>query len=59
MPSFTHVLIMKSGRILTFGEKRKVLASALLSEAFDTKIALREVNARYRMTVKPKQNVVI
>lgn len=58
-PSFTHVLILKSGRVLASGEKEKVLNSKVLSDAFNADIQLITSNSRYRMVVQPKSNVII
>ncbi|MEW5804777.1 MAG: ATP-binding cassette domain-containing protein [bacterium] len=51
MPSFTHVLIVKSGRVLASGEKNKVLTSTILSDAFGAKIKVRQTNSRYKITL--------
>ena len=51
MPSFTHVLILKSGRVLASGEKRQVLTSSVLSDAFDTPTTLVTSDSRYDMRV--------
>ncbi|HKJ67622.1 MAG TPA: ABC transporter ATP-binding protein, partial [bacterium] len=44
MPTFTHVLLLRSGTILASGPKQDVLNSAVLSETFDASITLRQQN---------------
>jgi iron complex transport system ATP-binding protein len=51
MPSFTHVLVIKSGRILASGEKKKILNSAILSDAFGAEIKVRQMNSRYKIAI--------
>jgi iron complex transport system ATP-binding protein len=45
MPSISHALVMKEGRILTSGQKETVLTSAILSQAFNLPI---EVEWRHK-----------
>lgn len=49
MPVFSHVLVLKEGRILAAGEKNKTLSSNTLSEAFNAKIRLERRRNRYRL----------
>jgi len=51
MPSFTHVLVLKSGRVLASGEKRQILTSSVLSDAFDTPATLVTSDSRYVMRI--------
>jgi iron complex transport system ATP-binding protein len=51
MPVFSHVLIVKQGRVQQAGAKTEVLTSKSLSHAFGTSIRLRRVNGRYTMSV--------
>lgn len=51
MPVFTHVLILKEGRVLTAGEKEKVLTARHLSAAFGSKMRLSFSNHRYALKV--------
>lgn len=51
MPSFTHVLVIRSGRVLASGEKKRVLNSGTLSDAFGAEITVKQIDSRYRMTV--------
>lgn len=49
MPSVTHALILREGRVLAAGEKSAALRSATLSEAFGTELLLRRYHGRYRL----------
>lgn len=51
MPAFSHVLMLKAGRVLAAGRKRAVLTSKLFSEAFETLVRLRTRGDRYQLTV--------
>jgi iron complex transport system ATP-binding protein len=51
MPVFSHVLILKGGKVLASGTKRAVLESRTLSRAFGTGIRLGKKAGRYLMTV--------
>jgi iron complex transport system ATP-binding protein len=51
MPIFSHVLILKKGRVLASGEKKKTLKSDLLSCAFHARIRLRKRNDRYSIAL--------
>ena len=50
-PQFTHVLVLKAGRVLMAGPKDDVLTSAVLSEAFGTPMRLMKKNQCYGLTV--------
>ncbi len=48
MPVFSHILILKQGRVLASGKRRKTLTSNTLSRAFGAKIRLtRRMNRHY------------
>jgi iron complex transport system ATP-binding protein len=51
IPVFTHVLVLKEGRVLAAGPKAQVLRSEILSEAFGAKVKLRRQGESYRMDV--------
>ena len=57
MPCFTHVLILKSGRVLASGKKRQIFTSSVLSDAFDAPVTLVASDSRYFMTVSPNRLV--
>lgn len=48
-PVFSHVLILKAGRVLAGGRREKVLTSAALSEAFEERMRLRRAAQRYQL----------
>jgi iron complex transport system ATP-binding protein len=56
MPVFTHVLMLKQGRVLTTGEKSAVLNSRHLSAAFGGRMELRQTGGaktkRYTLKVR-------
>lgn len=51
MPVFTHVLLLKSGRVLASGAKREVLRSRQLEIAFGAGMSLNCRNSRYSLKV--------
>ncbi len=59
MPLFSHVLILKDGKILASGKKEKVLNSSTLSKAFDTNIELSQNESCYSITIKTRSDVVL
>lgn len=59
MPVFSHVLILKNGRVLAAGPKTKMLSGKLLSEALEEKTKLRKEKGRYVLTVAAKPRRVI
>ncbi len=58
-PSFSHVLVLKNGRVLACGTKARMLNSKLLSEAFGVAVRIRRNGGRYLLKVKPKPEVVL
>lgn len=59
MPVFSHVLILKAGKVITTGEKSAAMTSTRLSRAFDEPMSLTNLNGRYRLTVAPTTRVVL
>jgi len=59
MPAFSHVLILKDGKVLAAGPKAKILTSGTLARAFRAPVRLRRQRGRYSLTVTPSLNVVI
>lgn len=51
MPVFSHVLALKGGRVLAAGDKKTVLNSVIMSDAFDAWVDLRRRSGRYAMRV--------
>jgi iron complex transport system ATP-binding protein len=60
MPVFTHILLLREGRVLAAGHKNKVLTSANLARAFDCEMELRSAKGRYTLCVAaPNGNKII
>ena len=59
MPVFSHVLLLKAGRVLAQGKKMEVLTSGGLSRAFDSRIQLQLENKRYSISVTTKSRFVV
>jgi iron complex transport system ATP-binding protein len=59
MPGFSHVLILKAGRVLASGAKAQVMSAGALSEAFGAKITLASNAGRYSLvaTIDPAKVV--
>jgi iron complex transport system ATP-binding protein len=51
MPVFSHVLILKDGKVLAAGKKPAVLDSKNLSSSFGTRMRLRQTGNRYTLGV--------
>ena len=51
LPSMTHVLVLKQGRVLNAGPKNDVLSSEVLSEAYGAPVTLSERGDRYQLSV--------
>jgi iron complex transport system ATP-binding protein len=51
VPVFSHVLLLKKGRVLGAGPRERVLASGPLSETFGAKVALRKRGGRYELSI--------
>lgn len=58
MPVFSHVLVLKTGRVLMVGRKASTLTSKLLSETFNAPVKLTCARGRYGMRVTGRSNVV-
>jgi iron complex transport system ATP-binding protein len=59
VPIFSHVLILKSGRVLASGPRAQVLTSRILSEAFDAPVRLAQRRGRYSLAVRPRSARVV
>jgi iron complex transport system ATP-binding protein len=59
MPVFSHLLILKNGKVLAAGKKSGTLTTKNLSRAFESKLKLQLKAGRCAMSVLPKRNVVI
>jgi iron complex transport system ATP-binding protein len=54
MPVFSHLLVLKNGKVLAAGEKSSLLKTKLLSTAFTARLRLSKIKKRYSMNVLPK-----
>lgn len=59
MPVFSHVLVLKAGRVLAAGSKPAVLTSPLLSKTFAVRVKLCRQRGRYAMGVATRAGVVV
>ncbi len=51
MPVFSHVLVLRKGRVLAAGPRARVLTSSTLSRAFGAPVRLRRRSGRYSLSV--------
>jgi iron complex transport system ATP-binding protein len=58
MPVFSHVLVLRGGKVLAAGKKSVTLATKILSLTFGAEVRLRLKTGRYAMNVLSKRNVV-
>ena len=54
MPVFSHLLVLKNGKVLAVGKKSSLLKTKLLSTAFATRLRLSKMKNRYLLNVLPK-----
>jgi len=59
MPVFSHVLVLKAGRVLVGGRKAEVLTTRNLTAALESKSKLGRLSGRYLLQVSASPNVVI
>ena len=59
MPVFSHLLVLKNGRVLATGKKSNVLNSKNLSGAFGSRMRLRRAKNRYALTVAAKSRTMM
>jgi iron complex transport system ATP-binding protein len=50
LPSITHVLLLKNGRIFAQGKKEDVLTDAMLSRALDCRLTVQQNDGRFWLT---------
>jgi len=55
---FSHVLLLKEGRVLASGPRRAALTSRSLSHAFEAPVRLRRANGHYVLAVPPHSRSV-
>jgi iron complex transport system ATP-binding protein len=54
MPVFSHLLVLKSGKVLAAGEMSAVLKTKLLSTAFAARLRLGKMKNRFSLKILPK-----
>ena len=59
MPVFSHVLVLRDGRMLAAGRKAETLTTDVLSRAFNARVTLRKQRGRFAMSVSPKRGAVV
>lgn len=59
MPVFSHVLLLKVGRVLAAGKKQTALTTERLSTAFSTRSRLSRKQGRYLLDVSPRSRGVM
>jgi iron complex transport system ATP-binding protein len=59
MPVFSHVLILKTGRVLAAGTKAATLTGKLLSQAFGERTNLKRQKGRYTLSVAAKAREIL
>jgi iron complex transport system ATP-binding protein len=58
-PVFSHLLILKNGKVLAVGKKSAVLNSKNLSDAFGARMQLRRTGNRHALTVTAKSGAMM
>jgi len=56
---FSHVLVMRAGKVLAAGSRESVMTSATLSHAFDASIRLAAAGGRYSLAVGAEPSKVV
>ena len=59
MPAFSHVIVLKRGRVIASGARREILNSKNLSAAFGAPVRLTSRAGRYSLSVRPSISKVI
>ena len=59
MPVFSHLLVLKNGKVLASGEKSAVLNSKNLSNAFAARMQLQQTGNRYALKVTMKSRAMM
>ena len=59
MPVFSHVLILKNGRVLEAGPKTAIMKTDLLSRAFNTQTQLRKTDGRYGLKISSQLRGIV
>lgn len=59
VPTFSHALLLRGGRVIAAGKRQSVLSSARLSEIFDAPCRLIRRRDRYALRVEPTSKGVM
>jgi len=59
LPAFSHVLLLKAGRVFASGTRRETLRSPILSAAFDANVDVRHNNGRYSLRISATTRSVL
>ena len=59
MPVFTHVLLLKAGRVFASGHMSEIMTTRKLRGVFGTAITLQAADGRYALSVKSNARVVV
>jgi iron complex transport system ATP-binding protein len=59
MPVFSHLLVLKNGKVLATGKKSAMLNSKNLSSTFGARMRLRRTGNRYALTVTAKSGTMM
>lgn len=59
MPRFSHILLLKEGRVLAAGPRRKILTNKNLTVVFNGKATLIRDRGRFHLHVKPAKAKVV
>lgn len=59
VPVFSHVLVLKSGRVIKAGSKADCLKASILSVAFNTTLRVNFDAGRYQLRVTEKSNFTV
>ena len=56
MPAFSHVLVLREGKVLAAAPKAVIMKTGILSEAFHAKVRLKKAARRYAMDIIKNSN---
>jgi iron complex transport system ATP-binding protein len=59
IPVFSHVMVLKEGRVLASGPRARLLTARVLSAAFGAPVSIRKRGARYSLTVKSAPSLIL
>jgi iron complex transport system ATP-binding protein len=59
VPAFSHVLLLKEGRVLGAGARKEILTNPLLSDTFGSSLTLESRRGRYQLRVLRTSPLVV